>query len=30
LAYEISPDQNHRFELAITLNYINDAYKIAD
>ena len=30
LAYEISPDSNHKFELALTLNYINDAFKIAD
>lgn len=30
MAYEMSPDANHKFELALQLNYINEAYKIAD
>ena len=30
MAYDMSPDSNHKFELALQLNYINDAYAIAD
>lgn len=30
MAYDMTPDQNHKFELALLLNYINEAYAIAD
>mmetsp|Transcript_32730 Transcript_32730/g.31956 ORF Transcript_32730/g.31956 Transcript_32730/m.31956 type:complete len:173 (+) Transcript_32730:1240-1758(+) len=30
LAFDITPDQDHRFELAVTLNKIDEAYKIAE
>jgi len=30
MAYGITPDQDHKFELAISLNRIGDAAKIAE
>jgi len=30
MSYDMTPDQNHKFELALNLNYIQDAYEIAD
>lgn len=29
MAYKMTPDQNHKFELALSLNLIQDAYEIA-
>jgi coatomer subunit beta' len=29
-AFEITPDQDHKFDLAITLNKTDDAFKIAE
>jgi ribonucleoside-diphosphate reductase alpha chain len=28
MSYDMTPDQNHKFELALNLNYIQDAYEI--
>jgi hypothetical protein len=30
MAFEITPDRDHKFDLALTLNKIEDAYKIAE
>lgn len=30
MAFEITPDKDHKFDLALTLNKIEDAYKIAE
>jgi len=30
MAFEITPDNDHKFELALYLNKIEDAYKIAE
>jgi coatomer subunit beta' len=30
MAFDITPDKDHKFELALTLNKIEDAYKIAE
>ena len=30
MAFELTPDQDHKFDLAITLNYVDAAKKIAE
>jgi len=30
MAYTMTPDLNHKFELALTLNLVDDAFKIAE
>ena len=30
MAFEITPDKDHKFDLALTLNKIEEAYKIAE
>ena len=30
LAFEITPDQDHKFDLAISLNRVQDAFNIAE
>jgi coatomer subunit beta' len=30
MAFEITPDKDHKFDLALTLNKIEDAYTIAE
>jgi coatomer subunit beta' len=30
MAYTMTPDLNHKFDLALMLNLVEDAYKIAE
>jgi hypothetical protein len=30
LAFQITPDADHKFDLAIALNKVNEAYEIAE